>query len=221
MTTAPPPDSTEDLISQLAGGLAPVNRLSPPTQRAALLVTLATLFIAALAAVRGLRADIDAKLADPSYLAAVIAAWLTGATATLAALEVSLPDRRRAWMWLPAPAAALWVWGVGFGCLAHWVTILEAKPVEESSVRCLVTLVSASIPLALALWVALGRAKPLRRNDTAWLAALAVAAFADTAHLLCHVVEATVFVLLMNLGLAAVIIAVLGALGGRVLARPG
>ncbi len=212
---------TDDLIARLTGNLAPVKRLTPPLWRAAGLAALATLFLTLLVAVRGLRPDIAIKIADPSFLTAVGAAWLTGVTATMAALEISLPDRSQTWIWLPAPAALLWVWGVGWGCLAHWVTILEARPVEESSVRCLTTLVAGSIPLALVLWKSLGRAKPLRRSATAWLAAVAVAAFADAAHLLCHVVEATVFVLLMNLGVAAVSIIVLGGIGGRVLPRAG
>lgn len=214
-------EPTDDVIARLAGNLTPVRRLAPPTWRAIRLAGLATVFLALLVGLRGLRADIAAKLLEPSFLTAVAAAWLTGLTATLAALEISLPDRSSAWAWLPVPAVLLWVWGVGWGCLAHWVTILDARPVEESAVRCVTTLIAASIPLALVLWKSLGRARPLRGSATAWLAAVAVAAFADVAHLLCHTVEATVFVLLMNLGIAAMSIVLLGGVGGRLLPRAG
>ncbi len=214
-------DATEDLIAQLSQSLAPVKRLAPPGRRAGLLSALATLVIALVCWKQGFRPDIQTKLAQSSYVIAVIAAWLTGVTATLAALEISLPGGRKSWTWLPLPSALLWIWGVGWGCLIHWVSILDAKPVEDSAVNCLTTLVAASIPLALALWLAVGKAKPLARSNTAWLSAVAVAAFADVAHLLCHVVEATVFVLMMNLGTASVIVAVLGLLGVRVLPRAG
>jgi hypothetical protein len=214
-------DKTEDLIDQLSQSLKPVKRLAPPTYRAGGLTILATFLIAAVSWKQGLRPDLAHKLTEASYVTAVLAAWLTGVTATLAALEVSLPGGRKSWAWLPLPSAILWIWGVGWGCLLHWVTILDAKPVEDSAVNCLTTLIAASIPLTLALWLSVGKAKPLERSNTAWLSAVAVAAFADVAHLLCHVVEATVFVLLMNLGTAATIVAVLGLVGGRIIPSAG
>ena len=214
-------DRTEDLIAQLTQSLVPVKRLAPPGHRAGFLSIVATMVIGLVCWHQGLRTDIAIKLADASFVVAVLAAWLTGATATLAALEVSLPGGRKTWAWLPLPSAILWIWGVGWGCLAHWVSVLEAKPVEDSAIHCLTTLVAASIPLTLALWLSVSKAKPLARSNTSWLSAVAVAAFADVAHLLCHVVEATIFVLIMNLGTAAVIVAVLGLLGVRVFPRAG
>ena len=214
-------DRTEDLIAQLTESLVPVKRLAPPGHRAGFLSIAATMVIGLVCWQQGLRTDIAIKLADASFVIAVLAAWLTGAAATLAALEVSLPGGRTAWAWLPLPSAILWIWGVGWGCLAHWVSILDAQPVEDSAIHCLTTLVAASIPLTLALWLAVSKAKPLARSNTSWLSAIAVAAFADVAHLLCHVVEATVFVLMMNLGTAACIVAVVGLLGGRVFPRAG
>jgi hypothetical protein len=207
--------STEDLIASLTERLTPARRLPPPALRAAALIVLATALVAALAFARGPRADLAQRLGETAFLVAVGAAWLTGASATLAAFELSLPDRPRAWMLLPLPAFVPWVWGVGYGCLAHWVAIPAGAPVAQESVRCLETLTMASVPLALVLWAMLRKARPLRPAGTAWLGALAVAAFADTAHLLIHVVEATVLVLVMNLLVVGIIVAICGLAGGR------
>ena len=97
--------STEDLIASLSTGLSPVRRLKPPLVRALGLVLLATVVIAILVLLRGFRADIGPCLQDPAYLIQVAGAWLTGAAATLAAFEVSLPDRKRSWLLLPLPFA--------------------------------------------------------------------------------------------------------------------
>jgi hypothetical protein len=206
--------STEDLIESLAGGLKPVRRLRPPFVRAALVIVLGTLVIALLALARGLRDDFVARMGDADFLVAVGGAWLTGATATLAAFEVSLPDRSRLWAVLPIPAAALWLYGFAYGCLAHWIAIPTGAPIMPQSMQCLETIVMATIPLGLALWWMLGRARPLWSGGTAWVAALAVAGYADTAHLLLHVVNASALVLAINL-VPVTLIVVAGGLGGR------
>lgn len=207
--------TTEDVIASLAGGLAPVRRLRPPVLRAALWVLLATALIALLAALRDLRADMDVMSRDPAYWVQLAGAWLTGATATLAAFEISLPDRSRAWLLLPVPSTLMWLSGFAIGCLAHWIAIPSGAPVAQDSMRCLQTIVMASVPMAVVLWLMLRRARPLRPSSTALLAALAVAAFADTAHLLIHVVEASLLVLLVNLGPVAIIVAALSIFGRR------
>jgi len=206
--------TTEDLIDSLAGRLTPVRRLRPPTIRALGWIALATLVIVLLALLRGLRVDLREQLREPAYWVQVGGAWLTGATATLAAFEISLPDRSRLWAALPLPAAALWLYGFAFGCLAHWIAIPAGAPIVEDSVRCLETIVMATVPLALALWLMLRRARPLRPGGTAWVAALAVAGFADVAHLLLHVVQASLLVLLVNL-IPMTVIVLAGAFGGR------
>ena len=213
--------STEELIASLARELQPVRRLKPPAQRALGWILLATALIAGLVLLRGFRTDISACLRDPAYLIQLAGAWLTGAAATFAAFEVSLPDRARSWLLLPLPFAALWLSGFAYGCLADWVAIPAGAPVIPDSIRCLETLIMASLPLALVLWIMLRRARPLRPAATSWIGALAVAAFADTAHLLIHVVEASALVLVINLVPVALIL-LLGGLFGRrslVLAR--
>jgi hypothetical protein len=210
--------STDDLIAKLSGGLTPVARLARPGLRALGPIGLATALIALLVLLRGSRADLDLRLAEPSYLLQLAGAWLTGAAATLAAFEVSLPDRPRAWLLLPLPSLVLWLSGFGWTCLVHWIEIPAGAPVAADSVRCLETIILASLPLAFLLWRMLARARPLAPAPVAWLGALAVAAFADSAHLLIHVVQASALVLAINLLPAAVIVAFGGLFGRRGLA---
>ncbi|HEY1719709.1 MAG TPA: NrsF family protein [Magnetospirillaceae bacterium] len=206
--------NTDDLIESLSAGAAPVRRLRSPGVRTFGVVVLAAIVILLLTWIRGLRADFDMMSHDPSFWIQLIGAWLTGITATRAVFEISLPDRSRLWAVLPIPALILWLSGFAVGCLAHWIVIPADAPVMEESKRCLTTIVSTTIPLALALWMMLRRTRPLRPGGTAWVAAIAVAGFADTAHLLLHTVEASALVLVINLIPCAVIV-LLGGFGGR------
>ncbi|HVO03662.1 MAG TPA: NrsF family protein [Candidatus Cybelea sp.] len=206
--------ATENLIAKLSEGLPPVRRLRKPWLRAALWIGFATLLIAVLVLLRGFRADIDECLRNPFYLIPLAGSWLTGATAALAAFEVSLADRSRLWALLPLPAVALWITGFAAGCLADWIAVPAGAPIVQDSVRCLTTILLASAGMIAVLLPMLRRAKTLRPNETAWLGILAVAGFADTAHLLIHVVEASLLVLAINL-VPATVIVLLGGLAGR------
>jgi hypothetical protein len=210
-------NSTDALIQSLAAQLAPVRRLKPPLVRALLWIALGTSLVAVLVALRGFRPDLAMQLQDTAFLAKLAGAWLTAVTATLATFELSLPDRRRAWLLLPFPSTALWLYGFAAGCLAHWVAIPAGAPLLADSLSCLETIVIASVPLALVLWLMLRRAKPLRPVSTAWIGGLAVAAFADTAHLLIHVIEASLLVLVVNLVPVMVTVLLGGLVGRRVL----
>ncbi|HYM33170.1 MAG TPA: NrsF family protein [Candidatus Cybelea sp.] len=213
--------ATDELIAKLSDGLLPVRRLHPPAVRAAVWVLLATAVVVLLAAGRGLRGDIAAMLGEPSYLVQIAAAYLTGIAATVAAFEVSLPHHARAWSLLPAPFLALWLSGFVFGCLGHWIAIPFGAPVVADSVSCLATILAATVPLALVLWIMLRRSSPLRPTRTALLGSLGVAGFADTAHLLIHQVEASSLVLAINIVPVLVILAVGALLGRRGLATAG
>jgi hypothetical protein len=209
------PPSTDALIARLSGDLVAVRRLPPPPLRAAGWIALATVLAVGLALLRGLRPDLALRLGDPAYLVQLGGAWLTGVTATLAAFEISLPDRRSSWLLLPLPAALLWASGFAYGCLGHWVAIPAGAPVMADSMRCLETIGMATVPLAPILWLMLRRARPLRPGGTAWAGALAVAGFVDLAHLLAHQVEASLLVLLINLVPVGLILAVGGLAGSR------
>ncbi len=198
--------TTEGLIAILSGSLEPVHRLGSPVRRALTCILFATTLILVLALLQGFRADLGRRLGIPAYLVQVAGAWLTGVAATIAAFNVSLPDRSRIWFLLPLPFVGVWLSGLAYGCLGDWIAIPAGAPVVADSVSCLETIIMATLPLSIALWFMLRRAKPLQPSGTAWMGGLAVAGFADTAHLLTHVVEASLLVLVINLVPVALIV---------------
>ena len=119
-------------------------------------------------------------------------------------------------MLLPAPALVLWLSTIGYQCLTNWVS-LEPNGIHlGETAQCFATLVLTSLPLSLAMLVMLRYAAPLRPIAVTLTGSLAVAAISATALSLFHELDATVMILMWNLGTAALFVGLGGALGGKV-----
>lgn len=208
---------TPDLIDALVECATPVRRLRPPLVRGALWLALAALILALLAIVHGVRADLAERLHQPVFVVSITAALATGVLAAVAAFMVSLPDRSQWWLALPAPALAVWVGTIGYGCLTDWVVIGPDGVRFGETLRCFATLVLTSVPLAIALAVMLRYAALLRPGAVTLAGALAVAAITSSALSLFHDLDATMMILIWNLGTAALITGLGGLFGRRVL----
>jgi hypothetical protein len=132
----------------------------------------------------------------------------------MAAFMISLPDRSRWWLLLPLPALAMWVTTIGYGCFADWVSPGPAGIRFGDEARCFALLVLTSVPLAIALAAMLRYAALLRGGAVAMMGGLAVAAITASALSLFHTHDATVLILVWNLG-TVVLITGLGTLFGR------
>ena len=208
--------STPDLIDVLAANLAPVRRLRPPVTRAACWLLLVALLFALLALSQGVRPDLTQRLREPTFILSMSGALLTGVLAAVAAFMLSLPDRSRFCLLLPAPALVLWLSTIGYQCLTNWVS-LEPNGIHlGETAQCFATLVLTSLPLSLAMLVMLRYAAPLRPIAVTLTGSLAVAAISATALSLFHELDATVMILMWNLGTAALFVGLGGALGGKV-----
>ena len=207
--------TTPELIDRLSVSAPPVRRLRPPLLRAALWLLLAGLVLLALAAVYGGRPDLALRLRDPSFAIALAGSLATGILAAIAAFYLSLPDRSRLWLLLPAPALALWIATIGYGCLTDWVSIGPGGVRLGSTLECFATLVIASLPLSVALLVMLRHAARLHPTMVGMTGGLASAGIAATALSLFHELDATVMVLVWHLGAAALIVALGGIFGRR------
>lgn len=206
---------TPDLIASLAANLTPVRRLRPPVTRAACWLLLASLVLALLAISQGIRPDLVQRLQDPAFAIGMAASLLTGVLAAIAAFLLSLPDRSHLWLLLPAPALALWLLNIGYQCLAQWVSIGPDGVSFGEAARCFATLALTSLPLSLAMLVMLRYAATLRSTTVALTGGLAVAAITATALSLFHVIDATVMILMWNVGTAALFVGLGGAFGRR------
>jgi hypothetical protein len=204
---------TPTLIALLTQQAHPVRPLRPPLHRAAAWLLLAAAILVLFLALHGPRPDLLERLHDPLYFASVTGAVMTGILAAIAAFELSLPDRSTLWRWLPAPALLLWIWTIGYGCAAAWVAIAPGTVTLENMLRCLATLVLTSLPLSLLLVVMLRHAVPLRPILVSGYGALAVSGITAAALSTFHEIDATVMILIWNIGTAALLVSIGCALG--------
>ncbi|HVB17830.1 MAG TPA: DUF1109 domain-containing protein [Stellaceae bacterium] len=206
--------TTPDLIDSLARGVTPVRRLRPPLVRALGWLLLAAVILSLLAISQGIRPDLSQRLQQTRFVIGIAAALLTGVCAAIAAFMLSLPDRSRLWLLLPAPALCAWLSTIGYQCLTNWVTLDPNGMRLGETARCFATLVLTSLPLSLALLVMLRYAAPLRPTAATLTGSLAVAAITATALSLFHDLDATVMILVWNLGTTSIMVG-LAALFGR------
>lgn len=206
--------NTSDLIDALADSITPVRRLHPPFVRAALWLSLAAVVLGLLCVAHGVRVDISMRLREPVFVVSMAGALATAVLAAMAAFKLSLPDSSRWWLLLPFPALAVWVSTIGYGCLTNWVRMDPEGIHMGEAARCFATLLLTSVPLSIAMLVMLRHAALLRPTAVAAIGGLAVAAMTSFTLSLIHDLDATIMILLWNLGTAA-LIAGLASLFGR------
>jgi len=210
---------TPDLIESLAADARAIRAIRPPLVRTTGWLALAAGILLLLVAEHGLRPDLVEQLRKPSFLASCMASAATGILAAVGCLLGSLPDRSRRWLLLPVPTLLLWVSTIGYGCLTDWVSVDAGALRMGEAVRCFATVLALSVPLSVAMFAMLRHAARLRPKLVTMTAGLAVAAMTSTALSLLHQIDATVMILAWNLGVAALLVALEGALGRRVLSR--
>jgi hypothetical protein len=206
--------TTPELIDSLACEMTPVRRLRPPLIRALGWLLLAAIVVCLLAVSQGIRPDLWHRLQQSAFAVGLAGSLLTGACAAIAAFMLSLPDRSRLWLLLPVPALGVWLSTIGYQCLTDWIILDPDGMRPGETARCLATLVLTGLPLSLAMLVMLRHAAPLRPTGATLTGSLAVAAITATALSLYHVLDATVLILVWNLGTAALMVG-LGNLFGR------
>ncbi len=207
--------TTPELIALLAANARPVQRLRPPLVRTGLWLLLAAGVFVLLALSHGVRPDLVQRAEQPVFVIGIVASLVTGVLAAIASFMISLPDRSRAWILLPVPALVVWVSTVSYGCLTNWVSVGPDGMHLGEAARCFATVLLTSLPLSLALYIMLRHAALIRPNMVTITGSLAVAAMTATALSLFHELNATVMVLMWNLGIAVMIVAVGGVLGAR------
>ena len=205
---------TPDLIDALVDTATPIRRLRPPIVRAALWLAFAVILLGLIAVAHGVRPDFSDRVRQPLFVLGMLGTLATSILAAVASFRLSLPDSSRLWAVLPLPALALWVATIGYGCLTDWVSMDPAGIHMGEAVRCFATLLMTSIPLSIAMLVMLRYTALLRPLEVSVMGGLAVAAVTAFALSLFHDLDATVMILIWNLGVA-VLIAALGSLFGR------
>lgn len=206
---------TSNLIDSLVADAAPVRRLRPPMVRAACWLLLAALILALAASHHGLRPDLAAKLAQPVFVTGVAAAMLTAVLAAVAAFLASVPGRSRQWLLLPVPALLAWFATIGYGCLTNWVKIGPGGISLGETASCFATLTMVGVPLSFALLIMLRHVARLSPAPVAMCGSLAVAALTAAALAILHPLDATVMILIWNIGIALLFVGISGRYGDR------
>ena len=209
-----PRETTENLIARLGADARPVRRLRPPATRAALWLLAATAGSAAVvAAIADLPVFME-RARDPRQAVELAATLATGILAVVAAFELSLPDRSRAWAWLPIPALALWLATTGLGCLHSWLDGTSGDWFE--STECFLILVGTSLPLGIVLSWMLMRAKPMAPGAVAAMGGLGVAGIAAFVLQFFHPFDVTILDLAFHAVAVGLVVAVSAATNRKV-----
>ncbi|HTW28671.1 MAG TPA: NrsF family protein [Acetobacteraceae bacterium] len=210
----------EALIRELTAELRPVRRLWSPPWRTAVWAAVLVVAAGGLACVSDLHA-IWLRLTGASDMwLAVVGSVVTALTAGLAAFELSLPDRSRAWALLPLPGLALWLGASGMGCLRTTLIPAARMPTMGEESHCLMFIVGVSVPLSLLLLAMLWRARPLRPGPVAAMGGLAAAAAAASLLSFIHPYDVAASDLVFHTVAVGIVILIVRALGGRALGAP-
>ena len=206
--------TTPDLIESLVARAEPVRRLRRPLARAAAWLLFAGLMLGLMVAIKGLRPDLGLLLRQPGFAIDVAAALATGILAAVAAFIVSLPDRSRLWLWLPVPGLLVWIVNIGHGCLTAWVDLQPGMHLSDET-GCVAALVMTGTPLALTLLLMLRHTALFNPTPVAIVGSLAVAGITASLLPLFHNHDASVLILVWNLGIATLLTTAAGAFGRR------
>jgi hypothetical protein len=209
MTTFP------ELVDTLVSTASPVRRLRSPLQRAVIWLAFAGVVLALLSIEHGLRADLAVHLGQSLFLIGIVAAAATGIIAAVAAFMISIPDRSSWCLLLPLPTLVVWISTISYGCFFDWISIGPDGLRMGEALGCFASLLLTSVPLAIALVAMLRYAAFLRTGAVILMGSLAVGAITSTALMLIHDLDATVMILVWNLGTAAMISALGNLLGPR------
>jgi hypothetical protein len=206
------------LIAELTADARPVKRLRPPSVRAfEWLIVVGAVALVAIVVFADLHLFVD-RVIDPRLAVELIATLITGICGVIAAFELSMPDRPRSWAWLPLPPFVVWVAFSGLQCYRDWIAHGPSGWEIGESAHCFRFIILTSIPLGIALLLALRRALPLDPIRVAMMGGLGVAALSAFVLQFFHPFDVTVMDLTVHLVSVGLVIGG-AALAERILER--
>jgi hypothetical protein len=171
--------SNDLLIETLVFDLKPVRRLASPVLLAAAWLALIVCIAFVLAVVYGFDPFFDRLDASLDFCASIVGSLLTAVLASVAAFELSLPDRKPGWALLPLPTVILWIGTSTVGCLGAPAAGTNTVALGGTD-NCLMFILTTAMPLSLFISFLLRSSYPLRPNLTSTVCGIASAAAAAT-----------------------------------------
>ena len=207
---------TQDLIELLAADAKPIRRLRPPLARAMTWLVTFVVVVGVVILVTGAWPALMARLENTRFAVEMVATFVTGLAAVVAAFYLSLPDRSPIWMLLPLPPLVLWIASSGYGCYQNWIAYGPAGWRLGRSSDCFVFIVTMSIPVGIALYLALRRALPLEPLRVMAVGGLGVAALAAATLQFYHPFDVTIVDLTVHVVAVLLVVALMIAAGRTV-----
>ncbi len=202
MSAAP---TTDQLVRRLVSCAEPVRPFAAPWRWSLLWQAGAVLLTAVAVWLVGFRPDIQAKLAEPSYLVELGASLVTGVVAGFAVFYVSLPDRSPRPTWAALVPAAAWLATICYRCLGDALRLGGDAWAFETSWYCLYTMLIVSLPLGVMLFTMLHHAGRVRPYRTLMLATLSLSGFCATGLSLFHRIDTGLNVFIWHFGSASLV----------------
>ena len=207
---------TEKLIERLVEVVEPVRPLARPWIRTAVWLLVGVPYVALVVFVVSPRADLIAKVSEWGYAIEQLAALATGITAATAAFATVIPGYDRKFLFLPALPLAIWLGSLGDGCVEDWIHFGPEGLSLGPDWFCFPAIVLVGAVPAIAMAVMLRRGAPLTPHITSALGGLAAAGLGNFGLRLFHSQDASVMVLVWQVG-AVCVLAAMAALAGRYL----
>ena len=208
---------TDKFIERLAEAVEPVQPLSRPWIRTAAWLLVAIPYVALVVLVVSPRADLLAKAAQWRYLVEQLAALFTGIAAATAAFATIIPGYDRKILFLPALPLAIWLGSVGEGCIQDWIQLGPDGLSLRPDWFCFPAIVLVGAVPAIAIAVMLRRGAPLTPHITTALGGLAAAGLGNFGLRLFHSQDASLMVLVWQVGTVFILTALAAWAGNYLL----
>jgi hypothetical protein len=208
--------NTEKLIERLAATVEPVRPLARPWIRTAAWLLVAIPYVALVVFVVSPRADLVSKASDWRYVIEQFAALATGITAATAAFVTVIPGYDRKFLFFPALPLAIWLGSLGDGCVEDWMHFGPDGLSLRPDWFCFPAIVLVGAVPAIAMAVMLRRGAPLSPHTTAALGGLAAAGLGNFGLRLFHSQDASLMVLVWQVG-TVFVLAAMAAWAGQYL----
>jgi hypothetical protein len=204
---------TEKLIARLAEVIEPVRPLPRPWIRTAAWLLVAIPYVALVVLVVSPRADLISKASEWRYVVEQLAALATGITAATAAFAAVVPGYDHRFLLLPVLPLSIWLGTLGDGCVHEWIAFGPDSLSLRPDWVCFPAIVLVGSVPAIAMAVMLRRGAPLAPHLTAALGGLAAAGLGNFGLRLFHPQDASLMVLVWQVGAVLVLTAMAASSG--------
>jgi hypothetical protein len=209
----------ERTIARLVADAKPVRRLGSPVRRSLIWTGMVLALLALAIWLTGAMPRLRDQFSNPTAAIELVAACLTGVLALFAAFHLIMPDRSPRWAWLPMPTLALWLGATLFECVQTGMQEGVAALFKGIGWHCFIFISVVSLPLGIALLVALRRGAPVAPVRAAMLGGLGVSALAATVLHAFHSFDGGIDDTAMHAVAIVAVVAAFGALGRPTLDR--